>query len=359
MTDSNDIEIPDDPWMSHAFISKLMTQVSLPYRKPKNGVKEIVRRNGNLRVKFTATGDCLPYGKYPRLFEMYACTMVKSGDPSFDPETRTLNLGTTFREFLQLIKVPVGGRQMRSIKKQLENLFGCVYTLDNGTSSTTDRHGFVVANDAHIDWLRNEPQEHGLFENTVRFSQEYIDYLRDSPVPVDLSIVARLNSPMSLDVYWWLTRRYSYLHERQSITWQQLYNQFGSSDAMKSFKQSFQRAVDDVHYVYPQANITCGRNYVTIYPSETSVSTTAQTRRLEHVETKTKTSQESETAHWFAVTASSGKGEVYGSLDAFSTTDAQMHLDGSVSPSECPVCAFDERNREKHGHAPAVNVGLF
>ena len=59
------------------------------------------------------------------------------------------------------------------------------------------------------------------------------------------------------------------------------------------------------------------------------------------------------------MTASTGKGEVYGSLDAFSTTDAQMHLDGSVSPSECPVCAFDERNHEKHGHAPAVNVGLF
>jgi hypothetical protein len=138
-----------------------------------------------------------------------------------------------------------------------------------------------VANDAHIDWLRNEPQEHSLFENTVRFSQEYIDYLRDSPVPVDLSIVARLNSPMSLDVYWWLTRRYSYLHERQSITWQQLYNQFGSSSAMPKFKQTFQRAVDDVHYVYPQANITCGRNYVTIYPSEPSVATTAQTRATE------------------------------------------------------------------------------
>jgi hypothetical protein len=222
--------------------------------------------------------------------------MVKSGDPSFDPETRTLNLGTTFREFLQLIKVPVGGRQMRSIKKQLENLFGCVYTLDNGTSSTTDRHGFVVANDAHIDWLRNEPQEHGLFENTVRFSQEYIDYLRDSPVPVDLSIVARLNSPMSLDVYWWLMRRYSYLRERQSITWQQLYNQFGSTNVMPAFKQSFQKAVDEVHYVYPQANITCGRNYVTLFPSQTAVPTTAQTRATELLSKQSRERSEQEMA---------------------------------------------------------------
>jgi hypothetical protein len=85
----------------------------------------------------------------------------------------------------------------------------------------------------------------------------------------------------------------------------------------------------------------------------------AQTRALEHVEVKAKSVQESEEAHWFAVTASTGRGEVYGSLDMFSTTDAQMHLDGSVSPSECPVCAFDERNQQKHRHAPAVNVGLF
>jgi hypothetical protein len=359
MTDSTDIELPNDPWMSHAFISKLMTQVSLPYRRPKNGAKEVIRSNGNLTVKFTATGDCLPYGKYPRLFEMYACTMVKTGDSSFDPETRTLNLGTTFREFLRLIKIEVGGRQLKTIKPQLENLFKCMYTIDNSTQSKTKMRNFVVASEAQIDWLRNEPQEHGLFENWVRFSQEYIDYLRDSPVPVDLSIVARLNSPMSLDVYWWLTRRYSYLHERQSITWQQLYNQFGSTNVIRNFKQSFRKAIDDVGSVYPSARITCGRDYVTIYPSETSVATTAQTRQLEHAEVKAKSSGESESAHWFAVTASGGKGEVYGSLDVFSTTDAQMHLDGSVSPSECPVCAFDERNQSKHGHVPAENVSLF
>lgn len=279
MNDSTDIEIPDDPWMSHALISKLMTQVSLPYRKPKN--KEVIRRNGNLTVTFIAAADCLPYGKYPRLFELWACTMVKTDDECFDPETNTLNLGSTFREFLRLLHIEVGGRQLKTIKPQLERLFKCTYTIDNSTGSTTDIHGFVVAKHAHIDWLTNEPQEHSLFENTVQLSQEYVDYLRDSPVPVDLSIVAQLSSPIALDVYWWLTRRYSYLHERQSITWQQLYNQFGSTNVMPAFKQSFKKAVSEVCRVYPQANITCGTNYVTLYPAQTSVPTTMQTRAKE------------------------------------------------------------------------------
>jgi hypothetical protein len=241
----------------------------------------VTRKNGTLNVEFRGGRTGLPYGKYPRLFEMYACTMLKTGDPSFDLETRTLNLGTTFREFLRLLNVEVGGKSLKTIKPQLENLFGCSYLITHDNESQSNGVAFTVANKWQIDWLRNEPQDRGLFENWVRFSQEYVDYLRDAPVPVDLSIVARLNSPMALDVYWWLTRRYSYLHERQSITWQQLYNQFGSTNVLRNFKQSFKKAVAEVCVVYPQARITCGRNYVTIYPSATSVDTTARTRAAE------------------------------------------------------------------------------
>ena len=93
-----DLTLPEDePWMSHGFISKIAAQVSLPYRKPKGGVKEIERRNGSLVVRYVSGADCLPYGKYPRLFELWACTMIKTDDPCFDPETNTLHLGTTFR----------------------------------------------------------------------------------------------------------------------------------------------------------------------------------------------------------------------------------------------------------------------
>ena len=39
-----DLTLPEDePWMSHGFISKIAAQVSLPYRRPKDGVKEIER----------------------------------------------------------------------------------------------------------------------------------------------------------------------------------------------------------------------------------------------------------------------------------------------------------------------------
>lgn len=336
--------------MSHAFVSKLATQVSLPYRKPKNGISRIVRRNGRLSVTFTATNEngVLPYGKYPRLVEMWATTMVKTNNPCFDPETNVLNLGTTFREFLRMIGVEVGGKSLRTIKPQLENLFGCTYSINNNDESHSQGIAFTVAEKWHIDWLSSEPQEHGLFENWVKLSQGYVDKLRDNPVPVDLSVIAKLSSPIALDVYAWLTRRYAYLHSRQSITWEQLYNQFGSTNVLRSFKQSFKKAVAEVQSAYPEAKIICGKTYVTIYPSTTSVPTTAQTRHAEHLESR-KTKAGRDDGHWFEVMGEDGKGQVYGSLDVYTLADARAHLSGEVSPDECPVCAYDTRNRALHG----------
>ena len=91
-TRSKDLTLPEDePWMSHGFISKIAAQVSLPYRRPKDGVKEIERRNGSLVVRYVSGADYLPYGKYPRLFELWACTMIKTNDP-WDPAD-PMNLG--------------------------------------------------------------------------------------------------------------------------------------------------------------------------------------------------------------------------------------------------------------------------
>ena len=75
LSNSKELDVPGEPFGTTAFISYIMSQVSLPYRR--QTAKEIVRQRGNLVVKYVATGKALPYGKYPRLMEMYACTMIK------------------------------------------------------------------------------------------------------------------------------------------------------------------------------------------------------------------------------------------------------------------------------------------
>ena len=289
MTDSKELVVPsDDPWMSHAFISKIAAQVSLPYRRQE--MHEIVKRNGSLEVHFICGADCLPYGKYPRLFELWACTMIKTGDDCWNPETRTLNLGSSFRDFLRLLNVNVGGRQLKVIKPQFERLFRCTYQILNLTDpNQTDMAAFVVAPRVHIDWLNEtKPLKRGeKADNWVTLSKEYVRMLQDSPVPVDLPTVAKIKSPMALDVYWWLTKRYYNMHDRVSIKWQKLYDQFGSDSAMNQFRRNFKQAVAEVLEVYPAARITCGREYVTLWPSQTSVPTVAQTCIAEHASART------------------------------------------------------------------------
>ena len=342
MGHSKELDVPGEPFGTTAFISYIISQVSLPYRR--QTAKEIVRRHGNLVVKYVVTGKALPYGKYPRLMEMYACTMIKRSDPSFHPDTRVLDLGSSFREFLKLLNVPVGGRQLRTIKPQLENYFATAIAISNNTSRETEMAGFTIATKVHIEWLDDKaPIGRGVAHNWVRFSQEYIDYLKDKPVPVDLSTVAKLSSPMALDVYWWLTKRYYKMHDRVDITWQQLYDQFGSDSEMKEFRRRFKRSVAAVLEVYPQARITCGANYVTLWPSETSVPTVSQVRRVEKSAEKRR---EAEEGHWTSV---AGYGEVFTTTELFDVTAARDHFDGTVSASSCRFCEFDERNRKSHG----------
>lgn len=348
MDNSKQLTVPDnEPWMSHAFISRVAAQVSLPYRR--QDAKEIIKRNGTLEVRFATTSDCLPYGKYPRLFELWACTMIKSENDCWNPETRRLSLGSTFRDFLRLLNIEVGGRQLRTIKPQLERLFRCVYSVVNLTDpSKTDLANFVVAPKVHIEWLS---EGHNLgrgvaADNWVILSKEYVQMLRDNPVPVDLRAVAQLRSPMSIDIYWWLTKRYYGMHSRSNISWQQLYDQFGSNCRMAKFKENFKEAVAEVQGVYSSARITCGKDYVTLWPSPTAVPTVAQIKRRQGMMSTRSSMKNGDGSHWINI---AGWGSVWMTTEAFEVDVAREHLDGTISEKTCPVCIFDERNIEMHG----------
>jgi len=267
--------------------------------------------------------------------------MIKTGNPCFDPATNTIDLGSTFREFLDLIGVHIGGRQLKSVKPQMERLFKCVYIISNNTEATSQGVNFTVAEKYQIDWLNpNLPSQRGKSTaNWVQLSKGYVAMLADHPVPVDLKVISRLRKPLALDIYWWLTKRVYGLHEPVAITWQRLYQQFGSdTKELWKFKQSFKEALAEVLKVY-DCNITCGPERVTVYPSRTSVPTVTETRAVEKRRAATE-------GHWIPFM---GVDEaVFWTSDAFNPNDAQCHLFGLVDTEKCPICAYDERNRNNH-----------
>ena len=154
--------------------------------------------------------------------------------------------------------------------------------------------------------------------------------------------------------------------ERFKISWQQLYQQFGSDSELKDFKRKFKRALGDVLEVY-QCKITVGPQRVTVFPSQTSVPTVAQTRsaekqaRLERVRdsrsASVKAADPEDTGHWQTFDAS---WQVFTTSDLFDVNTAREHRDGLVPCGECRYCRFDQSNEEHHGeNAEMSEVPLF
>lgn len=348
--------------LEHCYVSQILALVALPYKNPKR--KETTRVNGTVAITITACGaDTLPYGKCPRLMEMFAATMVRTHNPCYNPETRTLSLGKEFTAFLRKLGANVGGTQMKTMKAQVERLFRCVYTISDDTDSRSRGKNVQVSTEFNIEWGQTGHKGKAT-HNYVQFTPEYVEYLNEKAVPVNLAIAAQLSSVVSLDIYWWLTKRFYTLHASTRITWTQLQRQFGGEGDLKYFKRTFRKALDEVLAVYPEARVVCQKDCIILFPSPTSVPTVADTRLIEAHEAAVKeisvsqarreaAKQVEKVGKWRDI---AGWGKVYCSREAFDVGTARAHLDGEMGVEECMLCTKWEENRVLHGSHATESV---
>ena len=96
---------------------------------------------------------------------------------------------------------------------------------------------------------------------------------RDHSIPIDMRCVKSLRkSPLSLDIYTWLTYRFSYLRRPTEVPWEALALQFGSEYRnLRQFRQNFNESLARVLTVYQHARIGHGNYGLQLFPSRTSV----------------------------------------------------------------------------------------
>lgn len=360
MNDSTDLI--DD----RGFSPRVSSLVSLPLRR--TSAKKLVRRNGDIVVELQALGDALPYGKMPRALDAIVATLILTNDPTWRSETRRLYVGHSFYAFAEhKLGITRGGDQYRRLRQQLGYWMRLAYTIMDYGHDDLDVGGqFVTCEAWHVRWLdREEWEQHPERgdECFIQFSEMYVKkIIRENPVPVSFRILRDLNqlkSPLAMDAYLWLNRRMSYLHKPQLVTWQQLRDQFGSeAQQMKKFKQTFKKSLKHVEDAWPELKITVSdQRGVTMFPSQTPVPTVVQTKASEKKATREASAKETGDARWFDVR---GWGRVWSTSDRFDVGQARDHLDGTVTTSDCPLCVFDERNREFHGRGSnASQEALF
>lgn len=258
------------------YMARMLVQATMPHSDPKKFVFE--RTNGNFSLAMMAHPKVgLPYGVYPRLLLAWIAT------EAFLTKEPTLVLGDNLKEFMDELGIlstgQRGGRNgnVTRLRNQMKRLFSssisCVYEDKMVFSGAA----LNIAKEYQLWWDPKAPEQVDLWQSTVTLTKEFYDEIIDRPVPVDMRALKALkSSPMAIDLYCWLTYRFSYLKRTAFIPWQILQCQLGSNYAdtkqgRHGFKESVKEHLRKVLLIYEDAKIEVSDNGLVLLPSRTHI----------------------------------------------------------------------------------------
>lgn len=239
---------------------------SMPYRHIDSGTWE--RTNNGLTLTMvgghvrgpSGSHIMLPYGKYARAVVMMLGTEAKKTN------SREIEIQHSYRGFMKQLGLSWSQRNAAEAIRQLQAFLATSIsvtaseTADDGRLNVRN-YGFRVSSgsDFWFDANASGDLDRGS-KSVVVLSEDFYDSLmHQRSVPINAQAWAHLinttKSPMALDVYTWLSYRLHGLKKPQRISWQQIYDQFGSQDELKRFKAKFRTALVAAKEVYPEADI--------------------------------------------------------------------------------------------------------
>ena len=259
------------PWERQpVYMPAFLVATTLPHRDPK--ASEFTRVNGNVRTTLVSTQSTgLPFGVYPRLIVIHLATAAVR------TKSRRFTVGRSINELLGRMAIGNdGGQDGRSTlaRDQLDRL--CTTTLITTHLSKYGGCKMGVAD----QWL--EKTDSGL---EVKLSERFFEQATKSAVPLDPVILANVRrSPLSIDIYGWITYRLSTLEEPTAISWPSIERQFGSEyKNPRQFRWKFRLAVERVSSAWPgELGIDIQERRVVLSPGPPSVASRTERHNAKH-----------------------------------------------------------------------------
>lgn len=248
------------------FMARALVQATMPHSRVNGCIFR--RENGLFKLSILSDPEIgLPYGSIPRLLIAWLTT------EAVRTQQRELILDNTLSQFMaKLDLIPTGGRwgSITRLRAQMKKLFS------SSVSCTYDsEHQWAIKNvqpvsQANLWWDPKNPQQTSLFQSTLTLGEDFFKEIINYPIPIDMDALKALKkSPMSLDIYCWLTYRMSYLAKKTTIPWKALQIQFGADyERTRDFKRYFLNQLRSVCIVYPEAKIEINDNGLTLQPSK-------------------------------------------------------------------------------------------
>lgn len=283
------------------YVSRIFTQVSLPYRDPAptgTEVNAFIRRNGDLTLTVIpdmrpadgAEGKLLaafPYGKYPRLILPWLTTQIvlNSGARRSDGSLE-IDLPESLRGMLNELgfrfsssEAREGGRTHILMREQVQRLFAASFRVTQRSEDATGegfrQAQFSIARSVQLWWGKDHDDiQDGLWGNSVVVGAEFVEDTLSVPIPIDLTAIAALSrfGPLAMDIYTWMNYRLPLARRTSLVTWELLRRQFGAQYAReRDFKAAFIKKLAAAKTMYPHARITVCDEGVLVAPSDPAV----------------------------------------------------------------------------------------
>jgi len=265
---------------SIGYASKFLIQTTFPHSDP-GKIESIVKINGREAVSIRSgfvldqNGNKeivgLPFGSLPRLI------LVWLSSEAVKTQSREIHLGKNMKDFMLKIGMDffTGGKNgtITRTKEQMLRLFLSSFYVykDKKTNQITEQFAsnFQIAKNSNL-WWDNDTDS--LTQGMVLLDEDFFTKATETIVPIDIRVIKLLKkSPMALDLYCWLTYRFSYLNKETSIPWKGLINQFGtgynnSSEGVRGFRRKVEQALRKINTVW-EINIECDNTYLTLKPT--------------------------------------------------------------------------------------------
>lgn len=240
------------------FGSRLLAQLSLPYKDP-GDITEWVRRNNALTLTLTPGAITTngtrerkyPFGVIPRYLLTWITTEVVL------THSRQIELGSSLAAFLRTIGLNTSGASGRRALDQLHRLSVVNLNIEDSRENSNGRRvrgeNFNVASSYDLWFGAQDPGQPALLPSTITLSERFYEETMRAPVKLDPRVLKVLaGSPMRVDMYTWLAFRTRDLRRGSVVSWRQLSEQFGAEYSQpRQFKVAFMRNLREVAFFFP------------------------------------------------------------------------------------------------------------
>lgn len=154
---------------------------------------------------------------------------------------------------LKKLNISIKDRSRRALKKQVYYL--SMMTMRIQEYVGIDGEGFVNKNIPIMNGIEiynwTAPEQLMLFRNSIEFSPQFFKLLQElkkNHPPIDKNVLWSITGPLQSDIYCWLQRRLQHpdTANGKSLSWDNLYDQFGRGQRVADFVYRFKSALKSV-----------------------------------------------------------------------------------------------------------------